>query len=206
MPANSTSKVMRPCPMCGRESPLGSPACPACGEPLAGAADLDEEGIWRWGKVLVMSRHARLPNRCVKSNEPTQLRLKRSLSWHHPAIFLGLCAGLLIYVILALVLRKTATIEVGLSKLWFSRRRWAIALGWLFALSSICLIVLGVQLHRTEYRSLVVVAGILGALASLVLANIRAAIVTPYKITDDYIFVKGVHRDYLETLPEWSAG
>jgi len=190
--------------MCGHESGVGTRACLNFGETLSGNAMLEsDEKIWRWGELLVMSKRARLPDRCVKSNQPTGLRFKRSLSWHHPANFLALCIGILVYFFLAVVLRKTAKIEVGLSKEWFSRRRWALALGWLFGLGSLSLIPLGIQLNDPDLVGWFVVVGIVGALVALVLASMRASIVTPYKITNKHIFLKGVHPDYLATLPVW---
>src|SRR5438270_17415 len=81
-------------------------------------------GLWRQGNVLVMHKLAPLPDRCVKSNQPANGRtLKRSLRWHHPAIYLALLAHFLIYVVLALVLSKSAIIRIGLSEEWIARRR-----------------------------------------------------------------------------------
>lgn len=64
-------------------------------------------------------------------------RLKRSLSWHHPALFLVVLAGLLVYVIVALIVRQTAKIEVGICDTHRRRRLVAIAAGWLVFLSGV---------------------------------------------------------------------
>src|SRR6476660_2337793 len=80
-------------------------------------------GLWRHGDMLVMHRLAPLPDICVKSNEPATRRLRRSLSWHHPAIFLLLLISPLIYIIVALILRKSATLYIPLTDEWFARRR-----------------------------------------------------------------------------------
>ncbi|HUY92595.1 MAG TPA: hypothetical protein VMV10_27900, partial [Pirellulales bacterium] len=57
------------------------------------------DGVWRDGAVLAMHKRAVLPDRCVKCNRPAGGgRLKRSLSWHHPAWFLLILISLWIYL------------------------------------------------------------------------------------------------------------
>ena len=41
------------------------------------------DGVWRDGKIIVMSHDASFPDRCVKCNQPAAgYRLKRKLTWH----------------------------------------------------------------------------------------------------------------------------
>jgi hypothetical protein len=92
--------------------------------------------IWRSGKFLVTSREGHLPERCVHCNTTTTLsRVKRRLYWHHPAIYLTIFVGLLIYVILALVLRKNAQVEFSVCQAHVARRRWRILIAWLLVLA-----------------------------------------------------------------------
>ena len=103
--------------------------------------------LFRDEKLLVMQRNSALPDRCIKSNEPAYgRRLKRSLSWHHPAIFLAVLVSPMIYIILALVLRKQATIYVGLSEEWFRKRRMAIFWGWSIALSGLAMMIAAIAI------------------------------------------------------------
>ena len=81
------------------ENPYDPPVVPVAADVTYATEVIDDRGLWRKGSLLVMHKMAPLPNRCVKCNVPTERRLKRVLSWHHPAIFLSLLAGLLIYVI-----------------------------------------------------------------------------------------------------------
>jgi len=100
----------------------------AIGQPLA--------GLWRQGDMLVMHKWAPLPDICLKSNEPATRRLKRSLSWHHPAIFLLLLISPLIYIIVALILRKSATLYIPLTEEWYARRRRRMLFAWVAGLLS----------------------------------------------------------------------
>ena len=74
-------------------------------------------GVWRHFSQLVMTKDAQLPDRCTVCNAPANgLRLKRNLYWHPPAWYLLICAGLLFYAIAALIVRKKASIEIGLCR------------------------------------------------------------------------------------------
>jgi hypothetical protein len=116
-------------------SELNPYAAPQFGGPLPHSAEANG-GVWRDGIVLVMHKQAVLPDRCVKCNESVNgLRLKRKLSWHHPALYLMIFfPGLLFYAIVALIVRKTARIDVGICERHRSRRRIGIAVAWLIAL------------------------------------------------------------------------
>lgn len=169
------------------------------GPPDAGLAD----GLWREGKLLVMDKRATLPPRCVKSNVPTNRTLKRSLSWHHPAIFVTILAGLLIYVIIALLARKTATIHIGLSDEWFAKRRMAIFGGWMIVLASVAMFVAGLILEdRSNNLILLVPISFVVFFGGAIYGLIGSRMVAPTKITDTHVWLKGVHPDFLAQLPE----
>ncbi len=71
--------------------------------------------LHRKGKQLVVELGAVFPDRCLKCNAPAEGFKKRfNVSWHHPALYLLVLLGLLIYVIVALVVRKTARLDIPL--------------------------------------------------------------------------------------------
>ena len=103
----------------------------------------NNERIWRSGNALVMHRNAVLPDRCVKTNKPAQgRRLKRKLYWHHPALYLLILLNILIYLIVAIAVRKKAIIEIGVSHETLSKRKRAIIVSWIMSLAGIGLFVL----------------------------------------------------------------
>ena len=74
-------------------------------------------GPWRDGKLLVMDREGTLPDRCVKTNRPTEGRVICRLYWVHPVVkqallvvvlFLAVPAG----VLLSLDLSETTLLMV----------------------------------------------------------------------------------------------
>jgi hypothetical protein len=184
-------------------------ASPASIDPRVVPAVLAEAavggGLWRKGNLLVMHKRAVLPDRCVKSNRPAHgRRLRRRLYWHHPVVFLALVLNVLIYIALALALRKTATIDIGLSKEWFAKRRRAIIVGWTLVLVSVMAVVLGlVSIHRIPLSGLLIPSGVALFLGGAIFGLIAARMVAPQRITDHYVWLKGVHRDFLNELPDW---
>jgi hypothetical protein len=181
-------------------------AAPQVTNPLAqpAAAAIYHRGVFRQGDLLVMHKRARLPNRCVKTNEPTVGRLSRNLSWHHPLIYLSVFAGLLVYVVLAIVLRKQASIEIGLGEQGFRRRRSAILIGWTSFLGGIGIAIgspiLADQIPAAIYAWPI---GLFLAIGGGIYGLLVAQVVAPKRITDDYVWLKGVHPDYLAELPAW---
>jgi hypothetical protein len=168
------------------------------------------EGPWVFqkGKLLVMHKHAELPDRCVKTNQPVNgLRLRRNLSWHPPLLYLVLFIGIPFYIIVAIALSKKATIELGLCKPKIRKRRWAILISWLLAFLGIFVFGSFYLISDPHVREIwmgwAVSLGLLIFLSAVVYGIIASNIVTATRITKDYVWLKGVHPDYLAELPVW---
>jgi len=161
-------------------------------------------GLWRAGKILVMEHQANVGDRCLKSNVPTKRTLKRTLSWHHPAVFAAVLISPLIYIILALLLRRKATIYIGLSDKWFAKRRMTILVSWGVALSGIGMILGGIVSWENQGSlGWLVFVGSVDFFAGLLYGLIGARMVTPSRMSATYIWLRGVHPDFLEDLPIW---
>lgn len=180
----------------------GSPQSPA--SHMDARAQAGVQGLWRDGTKLVMHKNAQLPDRCVKSNEPTTARLKRKLQWHHPAIYLTICAGLLIFVIIALILTKRATIYIGLSEQWLARRRTRIWIAWGIFLVSVLVFAAGIVGIDSGFGALILL-GVVLFLTAAVYGAMGARMVYASRMTDEYLWINGVHPDFLAPLPEWQG-
>lgn len=172
-------------------------------QPPVVLAEMVGQGLYRKGRELVMHKQAVLPDRCVKSNEPANgRRLRRNLYWHHPAIYLTILISLLIYIILALILQKRARIDIGLSDRWFRKRRRGILIAWLLFLVGVVLIVVGCA-SSAPHAGWAIPVGLALALFAAIYGLIAARLVVPARITNEYVWLKGVHPDFLATLPPW---
>lgn len=146
-----------------------------------------------------MSQGAELPPRCVKCNVPTHLRLKRRLTWHHPAIYILIFVALLIYLIVAIIVRKAATVEMGLCDEHQAKRRRNLLITWSLVLVGIAGFVLAVMLEDFTY----LLAGFLALVAAMIYGIVAVRIVAPSRIDDRFVWLKGVNKDYLNELPQW---
>jgi len=207
LPPRRSASTPQTCPMCGAQNKATSETCGNCGEELRGSDDVViGEGIWRDGKQLVMRKSAELPYRCVKTNLPADGWLRRKLHWHHPAVYVSLLAGLLIYVILALCLQKKADIRIGLCAAALKRRRWAMAIGWLSALTGIGLCIVGcagLDTPGNDVMGWLVLVGLIVGFAGAITGLAMSSMVSPAKITDEFVWLKGVHADFLDSFPDW---
>lgn len=158
--------------------------------------------LWRSGKLLVMRKGATLPGRCVKcgADAPGE-KLTRKLFWHHPALYLLILPGLLIYAIVATVVGKRAKIQVGLCHEHRGRRRRDLIIAWsLFLLSLALFVAAGVW-----ENGWCVAFGVAALLASPIYGMITCAVVTPKKIDDQFVWLKGVSPEFLESLEEFTG-
>lgn len=200
----TTAGDTRLCPMCGATIKAVAKKCRFCGENLDGRNSSD--GVWRLGRQLVMRKGAKLPDRCVKTNKPAERWLKRTLYWHHPLLYLLIPAGVLFYAIAAIIVREKAVIQIGLTQARFNRRRWTIFGAWLVALSGPGLWYTGYKFNLGDRGAMLIFGGALVGFIAVIAGCVGAylsAIVQPTKITADYVWLKGVHPDYLRALPEF---
>lgn len=168
-----------------------------------------DQEIWSDGRSLFLTKGAVLPDRCVKCNGETGgYKLKRNLSWHHPLIYLVILFNLIIYVIVALIVRKTARVDVGLCRAHRARRRTAIAVGWLGGLGGIA-IMISAAFVDPSFSALVVLAGVAVLLACVIYGVTVAQVVRPTKIDDRIVTLGGCGREFLlpfmgrkEALPD----
>jgi len=155
-------------------------------------------GVWRDGKTLVMTKETGLPDRCVKCNAPANgLRLKRRLSWHNPVLYLVIFIAALIYIILAAILSKRATVFLGICAEHFRRRRKLMVVGWSLLAIGLISPVVG---FANDYPA----AGLLGILVlliSIVWLIVVARVVTVKKIDDRFVWLTGINSNYLSQLP-----
>jgi len=209
------------CKQCGFVSFAGASYCKHCGAALAiadltqlpGGAMVTEDGyvlppppsfgahgVWRDEAKLVMDKNAVLPDRCVKCNEPAfGGRLKRKLSWHHPAIYLLLLVAFLIYLIVAMVLRKTANVEVGVCERHKKARRRSILITWASIVFSFILF----YLAAVRDDGGVALFGIVLLIGAVIFGIITIRLVAPTKIDDRFVWLRGVNKEYLNELPAW---
>jgi hypothetical protein len=111
----------------------------------------------------------------------------------------------------AVILTKRATIHIGLSQEWFAKRRRAILIGWSTVLLGVAMFISSIMLFNQpgppgQSGDLPVALRIFGLIAILggaIYGLLAARMVTPLKIDDQLIWLRGACPAYLADLPEW---
>lgn len=161
--------------------------------------------IFRQGNVLIFHKQARLPDRCVKSNEPTTERLRRRLTWHHPLIYLVILANLLIYVIVALAVSKRADIMLPLSKPYKQRRIRNMMIAWTLVLCSIASLVAAAAFSSPGNSSPLPAIFAIGFPVLMITGALwglfGCRVVYPKKIEKDFVYLAGCCPAFLDEFP-----
>jgi hypothetical protein len=159
--------------------------------------------VWRDGKTLVMMKEAFLPDRCVKCNRAANgYRLRRRLSWHHPALYILIFGAALFYVLLALALSKRATVEFGLCEDHVRRRRNLLLIGWV-------MFFLGLLIPVVAFTYEYVLIGVLGIflfLAAVIWLAIAYKVANVKRIDDRYVWLTGINEQFLLQFPPVPTG
>jgi hypothetical protein len=161
-------------------------------------ADPNEgRGVWHDRDILVMAKIARLPMRCVKCNEPATSRLRRTLYWHSP-VFYVLLVSPVIYIIVALIIRKSLKFEVPLCDEHRARRRGAILFSWLVGLAGLAICF--APAIDSNYTPAIFV-GLIMIVFGLIYGTVRSQVVSARKIDDTHAWIRNVSPLYLAELP-----
>jgi len=150
-------------------------------------------------RKLILQRFSTLPNRCVKCNADVDHRRKRiKLTYVLPWAYLGLLGGVLPFVILAVVLRRTAVIELPVC----SRHR---ALPWIHGSIGMVIIAAGIlttTIGIAQTSMGVGLGGVAGIFFGLGYIAILTPLVRPSRIEKAYVIVRGCHPEFLDHFSE----
>lgn len=158
--------------------------------------------VWRSPKLLVLRRDAELPDRCVRCNGPAHgYRLKRKLYWHPPAYYLLILLSILIYAVVAIIVRKKATVHIGLCEEHRKGRKLAILTSCGLGAGA----VLSCVIAGVSGNAFWVIPGILLLLSALILAAVKTSVISAARIDAEYVRLKGAQPAFLNSLPEWGG-
>ncbi len=186
---------MEVCKHC--QAPLDdvSSDCDECGRPI-GTRPIEVHGdqftIWRGEE---------LPPFCVRCGAPARgERWKRNYSWHEPAIYLLILAGVLVYVIVAMVVRKQIALDVPICEAHWQRRRklQKVAIGLLVLM--VGLVVLAIATNMDSVGPFACPGAFLAGVAALIVHSAAERSLRPKRITDDWGEFAGASPEFLAVL------
>jgi hypothetical protein len=192
----------------------GVQVCPHCmpgavaklreGVPLGVTGGFD--GPWRDRKYLVKSKNGPMPDACIKCGDEPAVHLRKTITWHHPALYLILLLcniGVIAYIITALIVRKKAKLDVPLCAGCAARRKRNLAIGWISFVLSIVMFWLSIfVVDSDDAKMWVALTGGVLILFSLIWA-VGIQLVLAKKITDQFVWIQKVGKKMLDPLPEF---
>jgi hypothetical protein len=182
----------------------GVPVCAAC-KPLVvqqmrEGVDVGFGSAWQEGKKIIIRDKVRLPARCVKCNaETTDPPLKRKLYWHHPALYLLLFFNALVYIVVAMIVRRRASAEVYLCAQHRTRRRNFMLAGWLGGIFGLVMITVAAAFQIGWLIAL----SVLVTLAAIVIGIRGGTVVRTARIKKDLVWLTGAGEAFRASLPAW---
>lgn len=161
-------------------------------------------------RVRITRREAErglLPPVCALTGQPTDDVKRKSFLWQPPWVGVLILAGLLPYLIVSLILRKSMAVQLPLVRAKHGHWAWRVAVGALGIVGSVVLFFVGVAVESDRTTEtlggILMAAGGLGVLAFLIVwVVLYNTSIRPSEITDFDITLVGVHEDFVRALED----
>jgi hypothetical protein len=144
------------------------------------------------------------PALCIRCGAPADGKaITKTYSWHHPALYLLLLGPILIYLIVAMVVRKSIKVTVPICAQHRQRRSIAVTLSWVLPLVGIADAIILPQFN-VDTGIVALICAVL-ILAGIVIWAVVAMPIRPKKIDQFHGEFTGFCETFLEQFPEFGA-
>lgn len=181
------------CRGCGKLSQVqGAKHCGYCGNAL------DWQPLQRQGRDLIVWKGGTLPPYCVKCGLVThQQPVMRKFYWHSPLLYLIILAGVLIYAIVAMIVRKRFDLGVPLCDSHFRLRRIWMSVAAALMLLAFPALIVGIT---NDYPGTGIVVCLVTLLGGAIAWSLVSPILRPRKITDEMAIFRGADEAFFGRL------
>lgn len=159
-------------------------------------------------RVVVPIRDARLPMRCVKTNQPvTEAEMiRKKLYWCSPYVMLTILLSLIVVLILYLVLRKSMMLDIPLSAEGkrIIRKNVMIGCGITLGGLALCIVPLTLSGPAGAATGLSVAVGIITFLVGLIYISRKSAAIRVLKMKNDEAWLTGACPEFIASLPSYN--
>ncbi len=164
-------------------------------------------GAWKQGRRFVLHRDAPLPALCLATSAPTHLRVKRTFAYVPGMVALTILLSPFIWLLVRWLVQAKIALMLPLAEEFLARERRLRIVRAAFALIGTLMFAAGIwQLldARLPAGGLeMIFGGVLIAAATFawsVFASTRLRVV---RYEEPYIWLGGVHPDFIDKLPDW---
>ena len=161
------------------------------------------------GKRVIIALNNPLPSRCVCCNGPASGVKRRTFYWYPPWIYILILLSPLILVLVGLVVRRTARVDIPLCDEHQAKRRKRLWIGWAWGLSSLLGIALAVVLLNNNQDSLggfLMLASFISVVAALIVGQRTASILSIHRIGKETATFNRASPEFIGSLPPWTGG
>jgi len=190
-------------------NPYTAPATSSNG--IDGRVGSEADGVWRDGEMLVMRRLSRLPNICVKTGKTSDIiGITRKLYWIPDWTWLTLfVGGPGLTAVFALIFGRRQAVDIPINAQEHSKRRFRVYVGFFLvflgpAITTLYFFISFGFKHSATTLNVLIVCGLV-SIVGIVVAAISESFVAPNGIDREFIWLRGIHRDLLESLPAFPA-
>jgi hypothetical protein len=171
----------------------------------------DSAGMWRQGNIVVMRHDANFPARCIKCNAASVApERKTGVYWHPWGYYLIALISLPLYAIVAFIVRKRATVYVNLCPRHQRRLIIGRSLGWAglaylaLVLPLIFVVFQDALNNNQDLKNIIIICSVAFSLVWMIGTLVLTSRVQAKRIAPDYIYLKQCHKDFLNSLPEFT--
>jgi hypothetical protein len=169
--------------------------------PAASVSSIVRQGYKLIIPAPLPGQAAALPPMCVKCGAPADGKsVVKTFYWHNPVFYLTILLGLLIYVIIAVVVRKSIKVSVPLCARHAQRRSIAVTLAWVLPLIGIADIFILSQFNVDGGIIALLTMGLI--VAGIVIWAVVANPIRPAMIDNTRGEFTGACVRFLEQFPE----
>ena len=172
---------------------------------MASFAPAQVPAACRRGKHMVVPRGAALPANCVKCGATAKRPWRKKFYWHPPAYYLIVLINLLIYAVVAIIVRKSIELNIPLCEAHHGDRKRYNILAAILLLGTIPAGLAVGNLSSLDPGIGWLVAVIM-FIAGLVFWSIANGYVRPSKIDETHGEFVGVGEPFLQLLPPEPPG
>ncbi|MBX7220790.1 MAG: hypothetical protein K1Y36_12645 [Blastocatellia bacterium] len=160
---------------------------------------LPDNGIWQHGNELVMHKQAVLPDVCVVCNCPAEgVRLRKKLRWHSPWLLLLLLVNVIVFAVVASILQKRATVDLGVCEKHLMRHKNFYWMSWLLCVTGI----IGLLVSISQSSGWIALGGV-GLIVAGAVCGTMSKLIGVSRIDETHIWLKKVHPDLMAQFPNW---